>query len=54
LRTLIMARTGHARAVLTLRPTPEKPPVDEADLFFVDKLAVFTTLLVENKYAYRN
>lgn len=51
LRTLIMARTGHARAVLTLRPTPEKPPVDEADLFFVDKLAVFTTLLVENNFS---
>ena len=47
LRSLVKARAATARAVLTLREQPESRPVDEADYHFVDKLATFTTLLVD-------
>ena len=49
LHSLIKARVGHARTVLILREDPPEAPVDEADFFFVDKLAIFTSMLVHTK-----
>jgi len=50
LRSLTRARLMTARTVLTLRQSPARRPVNDSDFFFVDKLAIFTTLLVDTKY----
>jgi len=50
LHSLIKARVGHARTVLILREDPPETPVDEADFFFVDKLAIFTSMLVHTNF----